>query len=57
MLSSTEVNGKTVYDHSGTGMSTMLLQKVQAEHFQPDQATKTWDVITKGEEIQQIERV
>lgn len=49
ILDSTEIKGKIAYDHFSTEMLPILLQKVQAEHFQPDQATKTWKVITKGE--------
>jgi len=48
ILISTEVKGKIGYDHFGRGISSMLLQEVQAEHFQPDQATKNGKVIKKS---------
>lgn len=57
ILNSTEINSKTVYDHFSTEMLPILLQKVQAEHFQLDQGTKTWKVITRWKKIQWIERV
>lgn len=40
ILSSSEVNRKTVYDHLSTERPSMFLRKIQAEHFQPDQDTK-----------------
>lgn len=48
ILSSTEVNRNTVYDHLSKEMSSMILQKIQAEHFQPDQATKLEKLQQKG---------
>lgn len=57
ILSSTEVNRKTLYDHLSTEMSCMLLQNIQAEHFQPDQAAKLEKLQPKEKETHLIKRV